>query len=112
MSDTPSAEEGTELERLRSENRQLKAKLNCTCGLLRAAFTTRTEHWMDCREYVGPLEHRWINTGINPTFGGIDYWCVCGGWFRQGGMAGHGDGSEDAKPICPHADQDWRGPRR
>jgi hypothetical protein len=68
-------------------------------------------HRMRCRFYVGPLEHRWVSKRMNGTFGGLDHDCVCGGWFRQGGLAGHGDGSNDAEPICPNADQDWRGLR-
>lgn len=68
-------------------------------------------HKMRCRFYVGPLEHHWVHTRVNPTFGGIDHDCACGGWFRLGGSAGHGDGSETAAAVCPHADQDWRGPR-
>lgn len=68
-------------------------------------------HRMHCRFHVGPLEHRWVRTGINGTFGGVDHDCACGGSFRRGGLAGHGDGSETAEPVCPDADQTWRGPR-
>jgi hypothetical protein len=68
-------------------------------------------HAMYCRLYVGPLEHRWIRKDRNGTFGGTDHDCLCGGWFRRGGLAGHGDGTEDAEVVCPNADQDWRGPR-
>lgn len=70
-----------------------------------------TPHSMYCKLYVGPLEHYWQSTRWNGTFGGIDHNCICGGWFRKGGSAGHGDGTEDAEAICPKADQDWRGPR-
>lgn len=68
-------------------------------------------HRMSCRFYVGPLEHRWARDGWNGTFGGVDHFCVCGGWFRLGGIAGHGDGTEEADVVCPNADQDWRGPK-
>jgi hypothetical protein len=64
---------------------------------------------MDCRFYVGTLEHRWVATDWNGTFGGYDHRCVCGGWFRRGGLAGHGDGSETAEPVCPNAGQTYRG---
>jgi hypothetical protein len=68
-------------------------------------------HHMSCRHYVGPLEHKWIKKDWNGTFGGIDHRCTCGGWFRKGGLAGHGDGTEEAEAVCPNAAQDWRGPR-
>lgn len=76
-----------------------------TCG---AAIDDGKPHRMHCRHYTGHLEHHWIRTGWNGTFGGTDYDCVCGGWFRRGGLAGHGDGSEHAEPVCPHADQTKR----
>lgn len=63
-------------------------------------------HAMYCRRYVGPLTHRWVKTGVNGTFGGIDYYCQCGGWFRQGGLASHGD-----VPVCPDVNQTHRQPR-
>jgi hypothetical protein len=68
-------------------------------------------HQMRCKLYVGALTHKWLHTRINPTFGGIDHDCSCGGWFRQGGLAGHGDGTSAAEPICPRAEENWRGPR-
>lgn len=68
-------------------------------------------HRMYCKLYVGPLEHHWVRTAYNQTFGGIDYFCSCSGWFRKGGSAGHGDGTPDAEPLCPHTGEDWRGPR-
>lgn len=68
-------------------------------------------HAMRCQMYVGPLEHRWVGKRINGTFGGLDHECACGGSFRLGGLAGSGDGSETAEPVCPNADQDWRGER-
>jgi hypothetical protein len=67
-------------------------------------------HQMRCKYYVGPLEHRMNLRGANGSFGGWDYDCVCGGWFRQGGIAGHGDGASDAEVVCPNVDQTWRGP--
>lgn len=88
-----------------------------TCsGILDAEMHPRARdfelgHRMRCRFYVGPLEHKLRMRGINGTFGGTDYDCICGGWFRQGGLAGHGDGTTGAEPICPDADQDWRGPQ-
>lgn len=100
-----------EVEQLRAENQRLRAKINCTCGLLRRSAPSGATHRMYCPEYVGPLEHRWTGTRVNPTFGGVDYFCLCGGWFRQGGLAGHGDRTETAEPICSRAGQDWRGPR-
>ena len=66
-------------------------------------------HAMWCLHYIGPLKHRWTHKSINDTFGGVDYRCTCGGWFRQGGIAGHGDGTEQAEPVCPNADQQRRG---
>lgn len=70
-------------------------------------------HQMSCQLYEGPLRHEWLHhlTRVNPSFGGTDYRCVCGGWFRMGGLAGHGDGTEWAEPVCPNADQTWRGAR-
>lgn len=105
------AELTAEIDHLREQAEKARAKANCTCGYLRAIYTTRTGHNMSCREYVGPLEHRWARRTYNGTFGGVDHWCICGGWFRQGGVAGHGDRTETAEPICPRRDQDWRGPR-
>lgn len=71
-------------------------------------------HQMSCRLYEGPLRHEWLGhlSRANPTFGGDDYYCICGGWFRRGGMAGHGDGTATAVPVCPNADQTWRGAAR
>lgn len=66
-------------------------------------------HAMYCRAYVGPLTHEWVSTRPNETWGGIDYDCRCGGWFRKGGIAGHGDGTESATPTCPNAEQTYRG---
>jgi hypothetical protein len=80
-------------------------------GRCRYCGRTPDGHQMRCRFYVGPLEHKWVRKGVNGSFGGIDHDCVCGGWFRLGGLAGHGDGTGDAVPVCPNADQDWRGPR-
>ena len=65
-------------------------------------------HGADCQFYRGPLDHKWIRKTWNGTFGGLDHWCSCGGWFRQGGIAGHGDGTHDAEPVCPNADQGVR----
>lgn len=63
-------------------------------------------HEGGCPLYLGPIaEHKMHKRGMNGTFGGIDYYCIaCGGWFRQGGMAGHGDGSWDAEVRCPNED--------
>ncbi len=80
-------------------------------GICRACGGKEHAHRMHCRHYVGALEHRMIFRGINGTFGGSDYDCTCGEWFRQGGLAGHGDGSATAEVICPHIDQAWRGPQ-
>lgn len=60
-------------------------------------------HNMDCRSYRGPLTHTMRYDRLNPTFGGSDYRCDCGGYFRQGGLAGH-----DTEPVCPFADQEQR----
>lgn len=68
-------------------------------------------HRMYCRYHVGPLIHSWVKVDANRTFGGTDYECSCGGWFRQGGLAGHGDGTENTEPICPDAGLTWRGPQ-
>lgn len=86
------------------------------CGALldqRLAFTEKQKsqlgvHRMYCRFYEGPLEHSWVNKRWNDTFGGLEHYCSCGGSFRQGGIAGSGDGSEDAEPICPNVDQHFR----
>jgi hypothetical protein len=79
-------------------------------GICRTCGGKENAHRMRCRHYVGPLEHRMSLRGINGSFGGYDYDCICGGWFRQGGLAGHGDGTTDAEAVCPNADQTWRGP--
>lgn len=78
-------------------------------GRCRICNRKESEHREYCRLYVGPLTHVWARTRVNPTFGGIDYDCRCGGWFRQGGMAGHGDGTDMATPVCPNAEQTYRG---
>jgi hypothetical protein len=77
-------------------------------GRCRNCSGAEAAHRMHCKHYVGPLEHRWAHTRSNGTFGGIDFDCMCGGWFRLGGMAGHGDGTEQAQPVCPNAEQTWR----
>lgn len=105
-----------ELERLRGELAEAReaiedARNYTTRGRCRSCGRRRGEHQMRCRLYAGLLEHHWQAIKPNGTFGGMDYFCTCGGWFRQGGMAGHGDGTENAEPVCPNADQDWRGPR-
>jgi hypothetical protein len=79
------------------------------CG--RTPLSPGLHHMMNCKFYEGPLVHHWVRTRWNETFGGVDYDCKCGGWFRQGGLAGHGDGTDSAEAVCPHANQDWRGPR-
>jgi hypothetical protein len=96
---------------LEEEDRKRKQRAACSCFQGRRNPASGDHHRMSCKNYVGPLEHKMTFTGINGTFGGADFDCVCGGWFRQGGIAGHGDGSEDAEIICPNADQDWRGPK-
>lgn len=66
-----------------------------------------TGHDMSCRWYVGPLTHTWVSVR-DGLLGGTDYHCACGGWFRQGGFFGHGDGSDDATPVCPDVNQTHR----
>lgn len=62
-------------------------------------------HLMHCRDYVGPVVHRWMTVKPNATFGGMDHFCTCGGWFRRGGLAGHGE-----EPKCSNADETYRNP--
>lgn len=105
-----------ELERLRGELAEAKraiedARNYTQRGRCRYCGRRRDEHQMRCRLYVGPLKHHWQTIRPNETFSGTDYYCICGGWFRKGGLAGHGDGAENAEPVCPNVDQDWRGPR-
>lgn len=107
----PLFEEGTEARVWRAENTVRGHCRWCSIPVDPRIHGYGMPHRLNCKLYVGPLEHRWQRTGFNGTFGGIDYWCVCGGWFRKGGMAGHGDGSPDAEPVCPHAGEDWRGSR-
>lgn len=78
-------------------------------GICRLCGGEENNHRMRCRHYVGPLEHKMHLRGINGSFGGYDYDCICGGWFRQGGLAGHGDGTIDAEVVCPKASETWRG---
>jgi hypothetical protein len=75
-------------------------------GTCRGCGGREDRHHESCRLYVGPLTHEWLAMKWNETFGGVDHFCRCGGWFRQGGVAGHGD-----PPVCPYADQSWRGPQ-
>ncbi len=89
---------------------RFQALARCSCGAerfrRRSGSTEPAKHRMYCREYVGPLTHTWASgPQWNGTFGGWDYTCSCGGWFRQGGAAGHGDGTDEAVPVCPRADQ-------
>jgi len=80
-------------------------------GICRVCGGEENNHRMSCRHYVGPLEHKWTHTRVNGTFGGIDHDCSCGGWFRLGGLAGHGDGTNKAEVTCPKAGETWRGPK-
>lgn len=98
-----------ELESLRAQVKRLQLLRDYgPSGHCRGCGRKADEHLMSCRLYVGPLEHRWIRTGVNGTFGGVDHYCTCGGWFRQGGLAGHGDGTNDAEPVCPNVEQAHR----
>jgi len=106
----------TELEDAYARIAELEAQLerknwftNCTCFQKRKEAKPGNHHRMDCRNYVGPLEHKMSYFRLNPTFGGSDWHCSCGGYFRQGGYAGAG--VPDSEVVCPHASQDWRGPR-
>jgi hypothetical protein len=81
----------------------LAGKQNCEPG---------PHHEMYCRNYVGPLTHTMRFERINETFGGFNYRCTCGGYYRQGGWAGHGpEDDEMAEPVCPKIDETWRGPK-
>jgi hypothetical protein len=108
-----------QLDEARNEVERLKARCerlvnywpDGRCRYCSGRFDGSRPHAMYCRLYEGPLTHEWVRTGFNGTFGGIDHVCRCGGWFRQGGLAGHGDGSDLAEPICPNADQTHRGQR-
>lgn len=62
-------------------------------------------HRMDCRLYAGPLRHEWIRTRYNPTFGGVDYYCICGGSVRV-----H-DEQTTSEPTCPKVSEVWRAAR-
>ena len=95
-----------EIDELKETVQRLKDRAACRC---QGKNTGR--HRMPCKFYVGPVGHVWVKTSWNGTFGGVDHWCSCGGWFRQGGLAGHGDGTESAEAICPKADVDWQGPK-
>lgn len=105
-----------ELAILREEVAGLKEKLARANtyrpnGRCRICGRPEGEHIMYCQHYTGPVTHDWNHIMENPTFGGLDYRCSCGGWFRQGGLAGHGDGTANATPVCPDADVTWRGER-
>src|SRR5689334_8613121 len=87
-----------EVETLRERVKRLELLRDYrTTGHCRGCGRKAGEHLMSCQLYVGPLERRWLRTRVNGTFGGVDYDCICGGWFRQGGIAGHGDGSYNAE---------------
>lgn len=115
----------TELDLVKSELAEAKARIdrlvwsqtyrstwrgsNRMVGICRVCGGEENNHQMRCRHYVGPLEHKWTYVRQNGTFGGTDHDCSCGGWFRLGGLAGHGDGTDKAEVVCPKSFETWRG---
>lgn len=75
-------------------------------GVCRMCGGKEDAHLMYCHHYKGPLVHQWKDFHRNGTFGGTDYFCMCGRSVRVGGMAGLDE--ELGEPLCPDADKEER----